>query len=289
MDINRYTLISAILLVVATIFVGVKTFYKLALDRDAGMPTVQATRKKVDSIKNIVSRPFSHYRSIIDRNLFNTKIEGIQTAAAIDVKSLRKTDLKLKLWGTVVTDAENSSYAVIEDTKKRKQNLYRIGDAIETASVKLILREKVVLSVGGRDEILLMEKKRGSYSSSARPASSAVSQRRVRASRPQRITLRRTQVEDALKDVNNLLTQVKIQPFIENGKSEGLIIRNIKPNSIFRRMGLRNGDIIMGANGEKIESVDNALKFYEELKTSESVNLNLKRRGRQKTITYNVK
>ena len=60
------------------------------------------------------------------------------------------------MWGTV-TRLDGKAYAVIEDTKTREQNLYRTGDAIQNATVKMILREKVVLTVGEGDEILTME------------------------------------------------------------------------------------------------------------------------------------
>jgi general secretion pathway protein C len=53
-------------------------------------------------------------------------------------------------------------------------------------------------------------------------------------------------------------------------------------------MGLKSGDIITGVNGKKIESVDDALKLYESLKSSSNVQLQLKRKGRQKTINYTI-
>ena len=73
-----------------------------------------------------------------------------------------------------------------------------------------------------------------------------------------------------------------------DGGADGLILSSIKPGSIFRKMGLRNGDILTGVDGEKIESVDNALAFYEKLKLSSHIALQLKRRGQLKTIEYNI-
>lgn len=42
---------------------------------------------------------------------------------------------------------KDKTYAVIEEAKTRKQNLYRVGDTVENATVKMVLREKVVLNV----------------------------------------------------------------------------------------------------------------------------------------------
>lgn len=69
---------------------------------------------------------------------------------------LRKTDLPLKLWGTI-TGSNISTYAIIEDTTTRRQKLYRQNDEIRNATVIAVQRDKVVLSVGGRLEILEIE------------------------------------------------------------------------------------------------------------------------------------
>ncbi|MFW5640437.1 MAG: PDZ domain-containing protein, partial [Thermodesulfobacteriota bacterium] len=74
-----------------------------------------------------------------------------------------------------------------------------------------------------------------------------------------------------------------------NGKPDGLTLTRIRRNSIFRRLGLRNGDIITGVDGEPIESVDDALKFYNNLKSASDVSLEIKRRGRGQKMEYSIR
>jgi general secretion pathway protein C len=69
----------------------------------------------------------------------------------------------------------------------------------------------------------------------------------------------------------------------------GLALSSIKPNSIFRRMGLRNGDVITGVDGREISSVDDALRLVDNLKSASTVSVQLKRRGRQKDIEYHIR
>ena len=40
-------------------------------------------------------------------------------------------------------------------------------------------------------------------------------------------------MEDAVKDINALMKQAKIQPHFTNGKSDGMILSGIKRGSIF--------------------------------------------------------
>ncbi|MEJ2639693.1 MAG: PDZ domain-containing protein, partial [Desulfosarcinaceae bacterium] len=245
-------------------------------------------------------------------DLFKTKAVAAPTPekkSELNLAALEQTQLKLKLWGTVSppegaageTSEEASSegdsgadaYAVIEDTALRQQNLYRKGDTVQNATVKAILRERVVLTVGGKDEILEMEKLEGGPGGPVRRSlgSQSVSARAASSSprRAQRITLRRSLIEDSIRDITKLMTQVKITPHMEDGVPSGLALSNIRPNSIFRRMGLRNGDVLMGVDGQQIQSVDDALRLYENLKTADNVMVDLKRRGREKSIEYRVR
>jgi type II secretory pathway component PulC len=54
-------------------------------------------------------------------------------------------------------------------------------------------------------------------------------------------------------------------------------------------MGLKSGDIITSVNGKTIQSVDDVLSLYNSLQSSERVKMELKRRGRLKTIDYDIK
>ena len=268
-----------ILLISAAIYFGVTAFYITAVSKlDHGYPTA-STGKQISSPEEGDVHPISYYDTIIKRNLFNTKKETNKTEP-FNIETLKQTDLKLKLWGTVTGDM-GKTYAVIEEQKERKQNLYKVGDTIQNATVKIILREKVVLNVNGKDEILTLEKVTGDYKS-------IISSKKSKESFSQNIPIKHSRIEKAINNVNDLMKQVRIRPHFSNGKPNGLNLSGIRPGSIFSEMGLKSGDIITGVNGKNIESVDDALKFYERLKSSSNVQLQLKRKGLQKTINYTI-
>jgi len=254
-------------------------------------PPERIAQKAYSITDSVVSRrPLSAYKKVVERDLFDTRAEAAGASARkVDPSTLEETKLNLKLWGTV-TGSDDGDYAVIEDIKAREQNLYRVGDAVQTATVKGIFREKVILSVNGQDEILQME----DFESGKRalrpgglPARGPVAS--TGASRAQRISLRRSYIEQSMQDMASLMTQVKIQPHMEDGVPSGLSLSSIKPNSIFRRMGLRNGDVIVGVDGSEISTVDDALRMVDSLKSSSNLSLQLKRRGREKNIEYRIR
>ena len=287
MTIKRYFTLLNFLLIGALVYFSITTFYKITTARLDQAEPIPVDRSKVSQPIEENLPLLSHYNPIIERNLFNTKAKADINPSKIDVETLKQTSLKLKLWGTV-TGHQEQTYAVIEEEKTRKQNLYRMGDTIQDAIVKLVLREKVILNVNGKDEVLEIEK--APKSLRLMPSiTGPTDQSRTPRARSQKITLRRSQIEDALEDINKLLTQVNIRPHYQDGKPDGLMLTRLKPRSIFLRMGLRNGDVITGVNGTSIGSVDDVLKFYENLKSADNVNLQLKRRGRERNINYTIR
>ncbi|RTZ96319.1 MAG: hypothetical protein DSY90_11050 [Deltaproteobacteria bacterium] len=240
-------------------------------------------------------RSFQEYHAIVDRDLFKLAsakpLPSQKKEKKVDVSSLKKTKLGLRLWGTV-TGAAGQSFAVIEETATRKQHLYTIGDMIQTASVKMILREKVVLEVDGKKEILKIEiptqKMRAGIPPPTRAARAKAPPAPAGPAVGEEVVIQRARIQDAIKNVNELMKHVRIRPHFTNGQPDGLKLTGVRPGSLFTDIGFENGDIVTGVNGKPIQSVDDALAFYSSLKTASNVNLQIRRRGVEQTIQYRV-
>ncbi len=260
----------------------------LGLQTSDTPPVIQSRRA---AASRIATKPFHTYRAINRRDLFKTRKAPAAPVreTGVNLDELGETSLKLKLWGTVTGD-QDRSYAVIENTQTRQQNLYRVGDPVQNATLKMILRSEVVLTHNGRDEKLAMEKLQQGSGSVSRSANRGPTARQPGGVRTQRISLRRNLINDAMQDVSKLMTEIKISPHLgEDGQPSGLAVSNIKPNSIFRRMGLRNGDVLKSVDGQDIRSVDDALKLYESMKSADSLSVQIQRRGRDRNIEYNIR
>ena len=284
MSIQRAILLINLALITLGAYCGAGLFYQIWTLKSQSTPAETTHDTQASGAAVASTEPYAAYRAILQRNLFKTQTDQgtVPQQAQINLEDMKKTKLQLKLWGTVTGNTQQS-YAVIEDTQKREQNLYRVGDSVQDATVKAILRAKVVLTVNGQDEVLAMEDMQvgaPSRSVASRRSPSAAS----RPTRAQRVSLRRNMIDQAIQDVGKLATEIRIQP-----SENGLALSNIKPNSIFRRMGLRNGDVLKSVDGQQIRSVDDALKLYESLKSADNVTVELQRRGRDRTINYNIR
>ncbi|UCB51017.1 MAG: PDZ domain-containing protein [Deltaproteobacteria bacterium] len=285
-----YSTIFNLVALFVAIYIGVDLFYRVLganlslVDNDV-MVTEQIQRDN-----NYRRPPLKDFRVVMDRNIFGSKEGAGEGIKPTDIETLEPTTLKVVLLGTV-TGSQQNAVAVIEETEKRKQGLYRVGDSVQDAIVKMILRGKVVLRVGDKDEILTMEESSSRRTSLEEEASSA--RKRPQPSRPSgrgaSITVRRSDVQDALKNINTLLSQVRIRPHFKDGKADGLALSNIKGDSIFAKLGLRDGDIVQGVNDRPIRSPDDIVSFYNKLTSGSPISLQINRRGQERTINYRIR
>jgi general secretion pathway protein C len=293
---NIYTIINFIAIGLI-IFLGVDTFYRVV---EAGFekPAIKQTVSEVKEVpkKNIISQKLSDYEVINNRSIFGKAGVGLTSPDdPSNVENLDPTSLDIILLGTVAGDNEHA-YAVIEDKSKRTQDIYHIGDSVKSAVLKNIYRNKVVIRFNGKDEILLKDEnevQKGSSSSSS-PGLSGIeppggSPPYGESGPSQTIMLNRTELDSALSNVQEVMTQASIQPHMQDGVVDGLTINGVKAGSIFRRAGLRNGDIVKGVEGMDIKNPEDLLAIYGNLRNSESVGLQIIRRGRARNIVLKVR
>ena len=283
---KHYQTIFNLLALGMIIFLGVDLFYMIIRVQLRQVDTQKVVMHRTPGFRRDHSLPSSHYQTIIDRNIFGSMGREAEEAEAEERKeietTLEPTSLKITLLGTVVGDRQ-STLAVIKDKGKKRQDLYREGDTVQGADIRKILRGKVILRVGGRDEILTIEERAASGTEREYPGSGRIGKRTTKGDT---ITVSRSALQESLKDIHQLLSQARIRPYFRNGKADGLAISNIKPGSFFARLGLKNGDIVQGIDGRDIRSPDDVLEVYERLRSGSRVELQIKRSGDQKIIDY---
>jgi len=225
------------------------------------------------------SRPtFDYYRPIMKRNIFGSGEDVSKEIRTEEIENLQPTSLKLALLGTVSGNRQNA-FAVIEEIDKKKQALYRVGDSVQGAIVKTILRGKVILRVQERDEILTIEE-----AAALRAGKEYLTSEPIEAG--DTIMVSRSDVQESMRNVHNLLSQVRIRPYFRDGKADGLSVTNIKAGSFFAKLGLKNGDVVQGIDGKIIKSPEDVLEMYKKFRLGSQVALQIMRNNEQKIINY---
>ena len=291
------------------IYIVVHTFYRVV-----GIQLYGVGGEKVIVIKDIETHAADslitpEYTMIVERNIFGAT-EKSEPPPAVEekeeiIETLEETTLQLSLLGTVAGDPE-SGRAIILDKKVNSQNIYRVGDSVQDAEIRQILRGKVVLRRGEKDEILTMveaDDKPQPTAAAARDTRRVSRGRRAR-SQPQAeepleesatvepeeeiIVVAQDELQGSINDLNQLMTQVRIRPYFRQGKPEGLIVSQIQADSIFEKLGLMNGDIIASVNGNQMSSPEEAFQLYNSLNSGSQVSIEITRRGQKKLFTYDI-
>jgi general secretion pathway protein C len=272
------------------VYFGVGAFMAIMDSRLA--PTSLKEREAIKLHQEVTAevKPLQDYAVITERNLFGGNSQGLSEVQSekIDIEGMPVAvqSLGLKLVGTAVSSKPEDSSAIIEDLSTRKQDVYREGDEVKNTRIKKILRHNVIINSGRQDEVLTMVEDEGTEKSAApaRPTRG----RPTPPSESSSIQLDREELESQMADLNELMQQVRIRPFMEGRNPAGFLVSNIKPGSLFSKMGLRNGDVIQGVNGATITTPDQAIELYESLMEGGSIDLDIKRGRRTQKLRYAV-
>jgi general secretion pathway protein C len=273
-----YKLILFLLVLTVVIYSGIHIFYKIVGAHLDDIPLTAVTQK-TSTMNLSQKRPLSEYRVITAKNIFVSAKEAAMISKQDETAGLQPTSLNLILLGTV-SSFQGKDYAVIEEGPGKKQGLYKVGDTIQGAEIKRILRQKVVLRVGNTDEVLSMDEKPQADVLQAKDTPPA--------RRSDRISLRHSDLERSMGNIGMLLSQARIQPHFKGGKADGFRLTQIKPNSLFTKMGFRNGDIVHSINNRSIRTTDDMVAFYQNLRSGQDIVLEITRRGRKETLRYHI-
>lgn len=243
---------------------------------DQTRPQSKSNRFEPVKVNNVIEK-------ITQRNLFKVEVDGEKNKASEPMNLyLEKTSLELTLWGTVTGHKKQEGWAVIQDIETKQQDLYRVNDKIQGATIKSILRNKVILTVNGKDQILevnadpspLLDRKRSPADIPSRP-------RPAQDHRPAQ-----KEVEDMLNAVSNSNPLFKTRPYVKNGEASGVMIYSVKKDSLAQRLGLRNGDIILAVDNIEIQDPQDLEDFDESIDDSSDINISILRRGKPKELVF---
>lgn len=102
-------------------------------------------------------------------------------------------------------------------------------------------------------------------------------------------TIERAAVDDLLANPGAHARGARIVPSVKNGNANGFKLYAIRPSSLYAKLGLHNGDTIHSLNGMDVTTPDKALEAYDAVRGAPRVTLEVTRRGKPVTLTYDIK
>ena len=98
----------------------------------------------------------------------------------------------------------------------------------------------------------------------------------------------RSVVDNILEHQAELMKQARIVPEQKDGKVVGIRLFGIRPDTLLGKLGIQNGDRLEAINGFEMASPEKALEAYAKLRTAESLNVKVTRRGQPVSIDFKI-
>jgi len=258
---------------------GVNAAVRLALD-DAPAAT------PVSALPRAAARePLEAWAPIAARDLFN----GDVAPAAGDAKR--------RLVGVGFQGGE--ARAAIEDVRTHRQDLVGVGDAVGDARVTSIAWDHVVLTGGGGESVLELATAPSDRAADpdvqvadaddAPARVAATGSATIRQTSATAFVVDRRELAGAVDDMSGLMTQLRAVAEVQDGRPAGFRLFRMQDDSIFRRLGLQNGDVVQRVNGQAVSDPANLLAFLQHLRTEPRVALDIRRGAERRTMVYDLR
>jgi len=205
-----------------------------------------------------------------------------------------RTSLRVKLLGTLVSTLPGWSIGSLLDLGNQKSSTVMVGDRVQNAEVLNIERDRIIIANNGRREYISAE-------ADGAPGPPPLATTRpvtepgqpygsgIKALDDNNYEVPRNEVDRALANLNDLAMQARIVPAFKDGQAEGFKLFSIRPDSLYSKIGIVNGDVIKRINGFEMNSPEKALEVYTKLKDTNRIDIELDRNGSSLRKTYNVR
>ncbi|MBH0058941.1 type II secretion system protein GspC [Pseudoalteromonas sp. SWXJZ94C] len=219
------------------------------------------------------------------------------------INNAPETRLSINLTGIVaVNNDDQAGMAIIES--QGKQVSYLVEDVIQgtRGKVSQILPDRVILSVNGRFETLMLDgldftKKVSMPVLAARDDADmgpqqfelAASDQQINATADPEVKEAIIETrEELLEEPGKLFDYIRVSQAMSDGELIGYRLSPGKEPELFKQMGLQNNDLAIAINGYQLTDLKQAMSAINELRNSTDANITIERDGEQIDVQFSL-
>ena len=204
------------------------------------------------------------------------------------------SDFQIEIMGSIVSRVKENNVVLLKFTETRKVNAFRSGHKIFKKYVITEIDENyIIVSHNGKLTKILKDGFTG-FEKKKKEPSSLATQNYFSEDGFERngneIQLSEDYRNNLLKnELPKILMQASAEPIIENEQVIGFMFDQIAENSIYQKMGLKNGDIVTEINETPLDDITASIKLLHRLKYKNSFKVKYLRNGKDVSVNVNVK
>jgi hypothetical protein len=240
--------------------------------------------ERSDAGREAISIPAGDSQAVPDRPYTKDIEAGRETGYSLARNLLKNPSNRpafgsFRLKSIIADDAHpESGRATIEEIDTGSARTYALGDPLpDGSSLVEIKQDYVVLEKNGVRKRIFFSYGRGGWNSSGSRGFAQVGDDEFNLS-PYRVFR---------GDADRVL-DFSLKIHSREGEMDGIQVSGIKPGTLAERLGLKDGDVLLEANGQKVDSLLNAVKASMNAHGSDDLQLKVRRDGKVMSLTYHL-
>ncbi len=98
----------------------------------------------------------------------------------------------------------------------------------------------------------------------------------------------KSELERLTSDPGIMFTQIRLVPFVENNQTKGFRFDWIQEGSLFQKMGIQVGDVLVAINNQQITSGEDAFRILQIIRNEPNFKVSILRNGKMLELNYFV-
>lgn len=288
----EYSNIAPLIYTVLAISGGIGISHTIALF--SKKETITQSKIQTPSKRNDIAK--NEYDAIIKRNIFNidgTVPDSSDSNEKFCPAESRPSSLAYKVTGIIFGGDAKSSTVLLEQNSGNKQLVFKLGDNLLPGTViSDITQDRVYITSKNCPEYLALnypelpsQKRIANKSGNSNVSYSENGFERV----GNDTTVTKQWVNDILTNkLSSALEDARAIPYVVGGQVKGFSITQIVPDSVYSKLGLKNGDIVSSINGIELNDAARAIQTLNSLRSETKIELDITRDGQPVTLKVSI-
>ena len=195
-----------------------------------------------------------------------------------EMATLSKYNLKAVYYTSI-----NSGWIVIEENSGLESYILAYGEKIEAYTLKKLFKDYVIFEKDKKEyKLQIKEKEPSSYDDSSNSLTQEIIVKSNGA------IVNRDYLNSYITNIDKVWNNIAISE-IKNGEQiDGFKINKINKNSVFEKIGLKEGDVIKSVNNNVLSSYAEAFKVYNNMENTNYLNIEILRNNELMELNYEI-
>lgn len=207
----------------------------------------------------------------------NIKSNEIKNDSKQTIQDLSKYNLKAIYYTSI-----DSGWVVLEQNTGSESYILAYGEKIDGYFLSKLFKNYIIFEKDKKEYKLEIKEEYSNHEESNNSPKQEIIIKNNGA------TVSRDYLNSYIKDIDKIWKNIEISEIKNGDKLDGFKVNNINKDSVFAKIGLKEGDIIKMVNNSVLSSYADALKVYSNMENTRYINMQILRNNEVMELNYEI-